>query len=90
MTGPHDMTRNPTARVEPRPDEEMLLDFHRSMRRSSYVLSSGEPSNEYADIDGYYLGGDGDLEFDRELAQQRGRRSRTDYGSAADVGTGIR
>jgi hypothetical protein len=65
------MTRKPKPRAEARRPEEMLMDFHRSMRRSMYVLSSGEPSDEYADVDGYYLGGDGDLEFDRERAQLR-------------------
>jgi hypothetical protein len=65
------MTRKLKPRPEARRPEEMLMDFHRSMRRSMYVLSSGEPSDEYADVDGYYLGGDGDFEFDRERAQLR-------------------
>jgi orotate phosphoribosyltransferase len=56
---------------EVRSDEEMLLDMHRAARRSTYVLSSGGTSREYVDIDGYYLGADGDYEFDRKLGLVR-------------------
>jgi len=57
--------------VEAKRREDKLLDLHRSMRRSSYVLSSGQPSDEYTDFDGFYLGGEGDFEFDRVRAQVR-------------------
>ncbi len=51
--------------------EESILDLHRSMRRSEYVLSSGQPSEEYTDFDGYFLGGEGDYEFDPLQGQRR-------------------
>lgn len=54
-----------------RSEDEMLLDLHRSMRRSTYTLSAGTPSREYTDFDGYYLGGQGDHDFSGELAQLR-------------------
>lgn len=54
-----------------RSEDEMLLDVHRSKRRSVYVLSNGASSTEYTDFDGYYLGGVGDHEFSKDLAQQR-------------------
>lgn len=57
--------------VETRRREDMLLDLHRSMRRSTYILSSGQPSDEYTDFDGFYLGGEGDFEFDRARAHVR-------------------
>jgi len=54
-----------------RSPDEMLLDVHRAMRRSSYVLSSGHAGEEYADFDGYYLGGQGDYDFDPGLRRLR-------------------
>jgi orotate phosphoribosyltransferase len=54
-----------------RTQEETLLDVHRSRRASTYVLSSGAASPDYTDIDGYYLGSEGDYDFDSDRAQQR-------------------
>ncbi|MDP1866090.1 MAG: hypothetical protein Q8L13_07075 [Bradyrhizobium sp.] len=58
-------------RLSARSREETLFDVHRSRRASTYVLSSGAASPDYIDIDGYYLGSEGDYDFDSQRAQQR-------------------
>lgn len=58
-------------RFAARSREETLFDVHRSRRASTYVLSSGAASPDYVDIDGYYLGSEGDHDFDPARAQQR-------------------
>lgn len=65
------MTNNLRRRFAARTKEETLFDVHRSRRASTYVLSSGAASPDYVDIDGYYLGSEGDHDFDPVRAQQR-------------------
>ena len=65
------MTNRQPKRFTARSREDTLFDVHRSRRASTYVLSSGAASNDYVDIDGYYLGSEGDYDFDPERAQQR-------------------
>jgi orotate phosphoribosyltransferase len=58
-------------RFPARSRDETLFDVHRSRRNSTYVLSSGQSSETYTDIDAYFLGGEGDYDFDLQRAQQR-------------------